>query len=208
VTDLLTALLDESRALGFLGPGPVEAHIRHAEAFAAVVDVPPARALDLGAGGGLPGLVLAVTRWPTTHWTFLDSQQKRTAFLEHAVGRLGLGDRVAIRTGRAEELGRDPELRGAHDLVTSRSFGAPAVTAECSAPLLRDGGCLVVSEPPAADTAVRWPTNGLAGLGFGPADAVVVDGDPPVHLVRLVRSGPLDDRVPRRVGLPSKRPLF
>ena len=72
MTDLLTGLLVESRQLGFLGPGPVESHHHHALAFAAAVDEPPARALDLGAGGGLPGLVLAAAIWPDTIWTFLD----------------------------------------------------------------------------------------------------------------------------------------
>ncbi|MBX3314625.1 MAG: class I SAM-dependent methyltransferase [Actinobacteria bacterium] len=208
MTSPLVELLDESRTLGFLGPGPVEAHVRHADAFARAVDVPPARALDLGAGGGLPGLVLAATHWPTTRWTFLDAQQKRTAFLERAVGRLGLDGRVTVCAGRAEEVARDPAHRGGYDLVTARSFGAPAVTAECAAPLLRSGGTLVVSEPPQAELSDRWPVAGVTALGFGPAAALVVDGDPPVHLVRLVRVGPLDERVPRRVGLPSKRPLF
>ena len=63
----LVAILEESRALGFLGPGPVEGHLPHSLAFAAAVEDPPARAVDLGAGGGLPGLVLAALIWPDTH---------------------------------------------------------------------------------------------------------------------------------------------
>lgn len=207
MTDL-TAVLEESRRLGFLGPGPVEPHITHAEAFADAVDSTPARALDLGAGGGLPGLVLAHRFWPDTRWTFLDAQRKRTEFLRWASAELGLDDRVDVVTERAEAAGRDPNLRAVHDLVTSRSFGAPAVTAECAAPLLRDGGLLVVSDPPDA-APDRWPANGLAALGFSAAEALRRgSAERPVHLVRMRRDGTLPDRFPRRVGIPTKRPLF
>ncbi len=202
--DPLLALLDRSRALGFLGPGPVDEHLQHALAFAATVVDPPARALDLGAGGGLPGLVLAARTWPSTRWTFLDAQRKRTDFLAAAVHELGLADRVDVVTDRAEVVGRDPAHRGGYDLVVSRSFGPPAVTAECAAPFLCPGGRLVVSEPPTGSTG-RWPEDGLALVGLR-AEGPVVHG--PVHLMVLVRTDDPIERLPRRSGLPAKRPLF
>lgn len=206
MTDLPT-VLEESRRLGFLGPGPVEPHIEHAAAFADVVDSTPARALDLGAGGGLPGLVLA-TRHGHTSWTFVDSQQRRTTFLQWAVEHLGIADRVEIVTERAETVGRQPRHRGRYDLVTARSFGPPAVTAECAAPLLDVGGHLVVSEPPDA-LEDRWLAEGLARLGLGPAEHRRIDRPTrPVHLVRIARLADVPDRFPRRVGIPTKRPLF
>ena len=208
MTDLLTELLTESRARGFLGPGDVQPHLVRAAAFATVLDRPPARALDLGAGGGLPGLVLAATVWPETRWTFLDAQRKRTTFLVEAIERLHLDDRVDVVTGRAEEIARDPAHRETYDVVMARSFGAPAVTAECATGFLRADGCLVVSEPPDADPTVRWPSAALAEIGFGPARPTVVDGEVETHLVRLDRTGPLSDRYPRRTGTPGKRPLF
>jgi hypothetical protein len=111
--------------------------------------VRPVRALDLGSGGGLPGLVL-VSAWPTTDWCLLDANQRRTEFLQEAVDELGLAGRVTVRRGRAEDLAHDPSLRGTFDLVVARSFGKPAVTAECAAGFLAVGGSLVVSEPPAS----------------------------------------------------------
>jgi 16S rRNA (guanine527-N7)-methyltransferase len=208
VSDLLTEVLTESRDLGFLGPGPIQPHLDHAAAFAAAVDHAPARALDLGAGGGLPGLALAATVWPETRWTFADAAARRTAFLEWGVETLGLGDRVTVVTGRSEEIARDPEHRGSYDLVTARSFGAPPVTAECAAGFLTLGGHLVVSEPPVSVTEERWPRGGVGQFGFGPARPVLVDGDPPAHLVVLVAEKPVADRYPRRVGIPAKRPMF
>jgi 16S rRNA (guanine527-N7)-methyltransferase len=199
--------LERSRELGFLGPGPVEDHITHARAFATASPAAPARAVDIGAGGGLPGLVLAMLTWDACRWTFLDAQRKRTAFLEEVVEDLGLGDRVEVVTERAEVLARSDEHRGTYDLVVARSFGPPPVTAECGSPLLRSGGLLVVSEPPTGSQD-RWPTEGLAGLGLGAADFVVEPGPPPTHLAVMERSDTDIERYPRRVGIPAKRPIF
>lgn len=210
MTATLTGLLERSRQLGFLGPGPIETHLSHAMAFAEVAAPDPARALDLGAGGGLPGLVLAVAVWPGTAWTFVDANLRRTDFLRDAVGELGLDDRVTVLTERAEVVGRDAAHRGQYQLVVARSFASPAVTAECAAPLLTVGGQLVVSEPPSSESTTRWPEAPLAELGFGPAAAPVVDlpGGGVAHLAALDLVRPVPERYPRRVGIPTKRPLF
>ncbi|MGH9120995.1 MAG: RsmG family class I SAM-dependent methyltransferase, partial [Acidimicrobiales bacterium] len=102
--------------------------------------------VDLGSGAGLPGLVLACS-WPESRWILMDSSTRRTAWLASAVERLGVSARVRVLCARAEVVGRG-ELRGSIHHVVARSFGAPAVTAECAAPLLRIGGSLVVAEPP------------------------------------------------------------
>ena len=192
----LLEVLEEARSLGFLGPGPVTFHVEHARAYLPLLDDVTGAALDLGAGGGIPGLVLAAERGDLA-WTFLDGMQKRTAFLERAVAQLGLGN-VTVRTARAEEV---PDLRGAFDVVVARSFAAPAVTAECAAPLLRVGGRLVVSEPPDGEVD-RW--SGAGELGLGPP--TVVAGPP--ALVVLVQTVPCPPRYPRRTGVPAKRPLW
>lgn len=116
----------------------------------------PARVLDLGSGGGLPGLVLAAL-WPWATVVLLDAQHRRTVFLCEAVRRLGLHTRVQVVNGRAEVLGRDETLRASFDSVVARAFGRPAVTAECAAPFLRVGGVLVVSEPPASPGTAGSP---------------------------------------------------
>ena len=153
----------ESAALGFLGPGPVANHLDHTAGFVAALR-PARRILDLGAGGGVPGLVVAHAV-PEADVVLLDASTGRTDFLRRAVGRLGLVERVTVLTARAETAGRDPVWRGTFDAVVARSFGEPAVTAEAAAPFLRVGGQLVVSEPP--DRAVdRWPPDGLALLGL------------------------------------------
>jgi 16S rRNA (guanine527-N7)-methyltransferase len=156
-------VLAESARLGFLGPGSMEPAVLHAAGFLPCLR-PAASVLDLGAGGGLPGLVLAALT-PDTEWVLLDASQRRTDFLRRAVGRLGWGGRVRVVTGRAEAVVDALGWRGAFDAVVSRGFGPPATTAECAAGLLRLGGQLVVSEPPEADDG-RWPADGLARLGL------------------------------------------
>lgn len=198
----LVAVLDEARDLGFLGPGPVEEHLQHARAYRpALLGAPAGVAYDLGSGGGVPGLVLAL-EWPDRPWVLVDAMAKRTAFLERAVAALGLGD-VTVRTVRAEELGREPDVRESGAVVVARSFGAPPVLAECASPLLAVGGLLVVSEPPGGDPA-RWPAEGLAAVGLEALEAVA---GPPA-LFRAVKVAPCGDRYPRRVGVPAKRPLW
>lgn len=107
---------------------------------------------------------------------------------------------------RAESAARRPDLREQMDSVVARSFGPPAVTAECATGFLRLGGRLVVSEPPGeeAGPTVRWPEEKLDVLGLGPP---VPCGGPEGSFVRFEKRR-LDDRWPRRVGVPSKRSLW
>jgi 16S rRNA (guanine527-N7)-methyltransferase len=201
--DALDAQLARARELGFLGPGPIEAQRAHAQAFLVALEGAALdRCVDLGSGGGLPGLALAVSL-PDSSWVLVDAMRKRTAFLERAVDELELQDRVVVVTARAEEVGRDPAFRGRSSVVVARGFGPPAVTAECAAPLVRVGGFVVVSEPPDPD-AGRWSAAGLAELGL--ATPQFLPGPP--SLVRLRLTEEVPDRYPRRVGVPGKRPLW
>ena len=109
---------------------------------------------------------------------------------------------------RAEVCGRQSGHRGAYDGALARSFGRPAVVAECAAPLLKVGGWLVVSEPPAAerdaDEDARWPAGPLRQFGLEPLELVHEEFD-----YRTLRQAePCPDRFPRRDGVPAKKPLF
>ena len=207
----LRELLTEARALGFLGPGPLDPQVRHAQVFAAIArrlsGQGSTKLVDLGSGGGLPGLVVA-TEWPDAAVVLLEANGRRAAFLRRAVERLDLEDRVSVLEERAEVCGREPGLRAGFDGVLARSFGRPAVLAECAAPLLRVGGCLLVSEPPRSDPEdgqdVRWPAEPLRQLGLEPAE-VIHEG----FEYRTLRQRELcPERFPRRNGVPAKKPLF
>lgn len=199
---MLADIIESASRRGFIGRGSVTTAIEHARGFAAGVADPPPRLIDLGSGGGLPGLVLA-TDWPDTVVTLVDANQRRCEFLRDAVDRLGYDDRVAVVVARAEVLGHQLDFRAQYDVVTARSFGAPAVTAECAAPFLKLGGQLIVSEPPTPE-GDRWPEDGLALLGL----SLGADWTAPFRYRALVQRSLCPMRYPRRVGIPVKRPLF
>lgn len=203
MADDLLPWLERSREVGFLGPGPVADHVAHAEGFAEAVGEAPGCVVDLGSGGGVPGLVLA-ERWAETRFVLLDSNERRTEFLRTAVEGLGWADRVEVVRARAEVAGRDDTLRGWFDAVVSRSFGPPPVTAECAAPLLRTGGLLVVSEPPTGEQ--RWPEAGVSVVGLQWDRRHEASTGAGYAVLRQV--APCPAPYPRREGVPGKRPLW
>ena len=198
VSEQLLCALVEARARGFLGPGLVEDHIRHAAAFAPLLSS-CGPFLDLGSGGGVPGLVLAALL-PTSRWTLLDANDRRVGFLRETVSDLGWPGRVVPVRARAEDYGHT-EARGSYAAVVSRGFASPAATAECAAPLLRTGGVLVVSEPP--EERPRWDPVGLGTLGLRLGARTVAPGLQVLH-----QESTCPDRFSRRNGVPTKRPLF
>jgi len=162
-------------------------------------------ACDLGSGGGLPGLVLAVEVWPESRWVFIEGMAKRCELLRWAVRELRLGDRISVVHGRVEHLGRPGfPLRAACTLVTSRSFGPPRVTAEAAAPLLRTGGTLLVSEPPDSE-GQRWPKAGLGLLGLVPTGVLRTER---AGYMALTQERPCPPEYPRPWKRQSRQKLF
>jgi 16S rRNA (guanine527-N7)-methyltransferase len=201
VADRLLAVLLTSQGRGFIGPGDIGPHVVRSLEALPLIPAGVERALDLGSGGGVPGLPLALAR-PDIRWTLLDGSTTRGKFLEEAVLELGLGDVVDVVVARAEDAGRT-DARSSFDVVVARSFGPPAATAECAAPFLRQGGRLVVAEPPGGDPG-RWPAAALAPLGLVPGPRVTS----PSAFQVLLQGEPCPARFPRRTGVPTKRPLF
>jgi 16S rRNA (guanine527-N7)-methyltransferase len=201
---VLEAVLGRAQDLGFLGPGPVQRQVTHALEMAACVPADARRVLDLGSGGGVPGLVLAEAR-PEISLVLLDAGRRRCRFLREATEELGLTGRVEVVEDRAESAARRPELRDLIDVVVARSFGPPPVTAECAVGFLRLGGRLVVSEPPADEGGSgRWVDEALETLGLTPPRR---GGGPGGSFVWFEKRR-ADERWPRRVGIPAKRPLW
>jgi hypothetical protein len=150
--------------------------VASAAAFLVALGPVEGRVVDLGSGGGVPGLLLAA--WlPEVSWVLLDQHRRRTSFLARTVAGLGWTDRVQVVRGPAEELAHTPEYRSQASAVVARSFGPPAATAEIAAGFLRVGGRLLVAEPPEPDEQ-RWPATPLRSLGMrrmsAPGAAVAV----------------------------------
>lgn len=198
-------MLERGRELGFLGPGSIDGHIDHALGYIAAIGIDwIGRAADLGSGGGVPGLVLAL-KFVESPWTFIEAQARRAQFLSDSVTQLGMKNRVVVVHDRAEAVGRSDRYRSGFNLVVARSFGSPAVTAECAAPLLEVDGRLVVSEPPSLALAnARWPAEKLKSLGMRFERGI--HGPPALAVLHATELCP--ERFPRRDGMPAKRPLW
>jgi 16S rRNA (guanine527-N7)-methyltransferase len=209
-------VLGQSQDFGFLGPGPLGPQQAHAQGFTELarrlslgLGAEGPRILDLGSGGGLPGLVVA-EQWPEASLVLLDGNERRTTFLTTAVITLGFGSRVTVINDRAESAAHRPDLRGSFDGVVARSFGPPGTLAECGAPFLRVGGWLVVSEPPVVGDPesetdpTRWPAAQLEQFGLVPEEQIL--GEFTYQVLR--QAAPCPERFPRRNGVPAKRPLF
>ena len=161
----LLGALAEARALGFLGPGPIKDHMAHAEAF---LDLWPSAeegcAIDVGSGGGVPGLVLAC-RLPQWRWVLLDVNRRRTSFLARAAAAIpGLRGRVDVVRAPTDDAAVEPTHRMAYDVATARGFGPPERTAQHAGAFVRVGGVLLVSDPPGVPD--RWPDTLLRPLGL------------------------------------------
>jgi len=206
----LAEVLRRSGELGFLGSMPVEDQISHALGFVAILEAElreaPPTVIDLGSGGGVPGLVL-IACWPESRVVLMDASERRCAFLDETLSSWGRTTRGEVVRGRAEELGRRDDLREYFGVVTSRSFGLPAATAECGSAFLSPTGLMVVSEPPDADRTQRWPEEGLSMVALERLEAPA-DLELPFGYQVLRKVSGLEERYPRRVGIPVKRPLF
>jgi 16S rRNA (guanine527-N7)-methyltransferase len=151
--DALLDVLAVNRAHGSVGEQSLLDAVAHADMFVTSLPADALRLADLGSGGGLPGLVIAVRR-PDVEVLLIERRSNRADQLRRSVRALDIADRVTVA---AEDV-RSVALRmpGAFDAVSARSFATPEITATWSAVLLRDGGVLIVSEPP-EDSAQRWP---------------------------------------------------
>lgn len=155
--------------------------------------------IDIGSGGGLPAIPLAI-HLPEIHFTLLESDRRKAAFLRHAAGALHLGN-VTVAAARAEVLAHDPAYRERFDRAIARAAAPPAVLLELALPFVRLGG-LLVDEVGAVDLhALEAPSRTLGG------------GTPSLHRVTtgsvllVSKLAPTPALYPRRSGIPKRRPL-
>jgi 16S rRNA (guanine527-N7)-methyltransferase len=158
----LVAALTAIQARGAIGEASIERAIEHALHYVRRIPADVARLADLGSGGGLPGLVIAVWR-PDVAVMLVERRHTRADLLRRAVASLDLEAHVEVLADDVAVLMRTSPA--SFDVVTARSFAAPAITARCAATLLRSGGLLVVSEPP-EDDPDRWPADLLQDVGL------------------------------------------
>ncbi len=142
----LVRYLKAAQTRGFVGKANLENHLRHSKAFNEAIDAlsqgPILRIGDIGSGGGIPGIMIAQYR-QNVEVTLIESSRRRANFLLESGKILDLA--VVVVHSSAESLGVNSKYRESFDIVTSRLFGPLSVTLECSSPLVKVGGMIVVS---------------------------------------------------------------
>jgi 16S rRNA (guanine527-N7)-methyltransferase len=162
--------------------------------------------VDIGSGGGYPGLVIAAVR-PEAEVHLVEPLRKRARLLEEVAAAMGLS-RVTVYAQRAEEAGRG-RLRGTAAAVTARAVAELSELLEYTAPLASDGGLIALPKGSGfdAELAAAEPAMAALGVEFETAEAMrpEISGTLRVGLFR--KRGGTDERYPRRPGMPAKRPL-
>ena len=164
-------------------------------------------AADLGAGGGFPGIPLAVLL-PDCQFTLIDSVGRKVAFMNEVILALGLGNARAVHSRSEDWAGA--EGAGAYDLVTARAVAPLSVLAELASPLLTTGGHLVAwkGEPePDSEQAITDNREKLAMELVRQESVVPFSGSRERRLYVLEKTGPTPPGLPRRAGMARKRPL-
>ena len=166
-----------------------------------------ARVLDLGSGGGFPGVPLAAAI-PSLEVGLLEPIAKKARFLATAVEATGLAPRVSVQSARAEDLARDPGQRGSWPAVTARAVGSTAELVELALPLLIESGMLIAWKRGAIEGELDAARRAMDALGGGTLE---VD-DPHVRdlaghrLVVVTRTGPVPADYPREPAVRRRRP--
>jgi len=163
------------------------------------------RLVDVGSGGGLPGLALKITR-PDLAVTLIEADQAKAAFLVQACAKLDLRD-VEVLARRAEEVGRDGRYRESFDVAVARALASMPVLAELCLPLVKVGGRLVAQktaseEVQRAGRAIEAMGGALNRVAAAPSAA---RGAGTVVIVDKVR--PTPPAYPRRPGVPARKPV-
>lgn len=171
-------------------------------------DEPRLRVVDVGSGGGLPGLPLKIAL-PDLRLTLVESVGKKAAFLQETVSQLRLPD-VRVVNARAEEAAREPEHRDSYDVALARALGKLPVVIELCAPFLASGGLLVAMRKGDLEAEIQAAAPAFKALKLWSRVPVLIeveglrDGR---GLVVGEKYAPTPDAYPRRPGLPTKRPL-
>jgi 16S rRNA (guanine527-N7)-methyltransferase len=160
--------------------------------------------VDVGSGGGLPGLPLKIAR-PELHIALIEADHSKAAFLVQAATRLHLD--VEVVALRAEEAGHDARYREAFDVAVARALAPMPVLAELCLPLVRVGGRLLAQKTTSDDDAGATRAIEILGGSFTssvPAPSALREKGV-VLIVDKVRATP--EAYPRRPGVPSRKPL-
>jgi 16S rRNA (guanine527-N7)-methyltransferase len=175
----------------------------------AAPDREPLAVIDVGTGGGFPGLAVAIAL-PQARLTLVDSVGRKIEAVRAMATALNLAERVSLRWERVERSGRSPECRGRFDWAIARAVAGAPVVAEYLVPLLRPGGRAVLYRGQWGDGDQEALERAAQRLRAAVESVQVIDlpaGRGVRHAVRLRPLAPCPATYPRPVGVALKAPL-
>lgn len=161
--------------------------------------------LDLGTGGGFPGIPLAIM-CPDKKFTLVDSLSKRLNIIDELAEELDISNIITLH-GRFEDLGKDPTLREGFEIVVSRAVAEMAVLAEYALPFVSVGGFLIAYKTGGEllDEELDSAANAIKLLGGELIRIKKAQGNHVLAIIKKKRKTPKE--YPRRAGTPKKAPL-
>lgn len=162
--------------------------------------------IDIGTGAGFPGIPLKIM-FPDISITLLDSLQKRVNFLDLVIDELSLDNIKAIH-GRAEDIARDDIYREQFDLCISRAVANLSSLTELCVPFVKADGYFVSYKSIKSDEEIDGCLNTFKELNckvesIGKYELFDLDRS----FIIIKRVGELNNKYPRRAGIPIKKPL-
>lgn len=166
------------------------------------------KAIDVGSGGGIPGIPLAIFR-PETHFVLLESKNKKCLFLEEVIAKLNLSN-VSVICARAEDVAREKPLRENFDTVLSKALAPLNVALEITIPFLKTGKSAFFYKGPRYFQELKDAEGALNILGCKLRRTWEIDApwaERKSYLIEIEKHMPTPSHLPRKAGLPQKKPL-
>jgi 16S rRNA (guanine527-N7)-methyltransferase len=163
------------------------------------------KVVDVGSGGGLPGLPLKIAL-PRLDMTLIEADQTKAAFLVSACSALGLRG-VEVVARRAEEVGQDPRYRESFDVAVARALAPMPVLVELCLPLIRVGGRLLAQKTETEDLDGARRAIDVLGGALNSAIAAPSAARSAGTVVIIDKLRPTPRGYPRRPGIPARKPL-
>ncbi len=168
----------------------------------------PLTVIDIGTGGGFPGLPVAVAH---SNWqiSLMDSTRKKVTAIQAIVEALGLNN-VSLLAERAEHVGHQPIYREAFDLALIRAVGSTNTCAEYALPLVKPGGYAILyrgnwATKEEIQLKAILPQLGGKLLRVRKSETPLTYGNR--HYIDLLKVERTPDKFPRAAGIPAKTPL-